>query len=246
MKIEKYKKLKNGKYELILDDGQKLQLYEEVILKYNLLITKKIEKFEEINNSNNEYEIYYFALKYLNNRARTKKEVIDYLLKNEYSQELVEKQVNKLEKQGYIDDEIYAKSFLYNKLLITTYGPLKIKQAMLKKGINEIVINNVLTEYTDDIQSEKINKLVLKMIKSNHTKSNNYLKKKIFSDLLSQGFNKYLIQIYLDKHKFESDKSIRQKEYNKLYKKLSKKYEGNELEFIIKQKLYQKGFITED
>ena len=33
-----------------------------------------------------------------------------------------------------------------------------------------------------------------------------------------------------------------QKEYDKLYKKLSRKYEGATLEYKIKEKLYQKGF----
>ena len=35
---------------------------------------------------------------------------------------------------------------------------------------------------------------------------------------------------------------LAKKEYDKLYKKLSRKYSGQELEFKINQKLYQKGF----
>ena len=41
-----------------------------------------------------------------------------------------------------------------------------------------------------------------------------------------------------------NDSSLREKEYNKLYNKLSKKYSGRELEYRIKQGLYQKGFRT--
>ena len=36
------------------------------------------------------------------------------------------------------------------------------------------------------------------------------------------------------------------KEYDKLYKKLSRKYSGNELEYKIKEKLYQKGLYYEE
>ena len=32
MKIEKYKKLKNGKYELIMEYDQTIELYEDTIL----------------------------------------------------------------------------------------------------------------------------------------------------------------------------------------------------------------------
>ena len=38
------------------------------------------------------------------------------------------------------------------------------------------------------------------------------------------------------------DNDIYKQEYDKLYRKLSKKYEGKLLEYKIKEKLYQKGF----
>ena len=40
LKIEKYKKMINGKYKLFLDNGHEVILYEEVILKYELLLHK--------------------------------------------------------------------------------------------------------------------------------------------------------------------------------------------------------------
>ena len=44
---------------------------------------------------------------------------------------------------------------------------------------------------------------------------------------------------------FPSDDDIAKKEYDKLYKKLSRKYSGSELELKIKQKLFQKGLRYE-
>ena len=49
----------------------------------------------------------------------------------------------------------------------------------------------------------------------------------------------------MNNHEFKDDSDIAKKEYEKLYKKLSSKYEGAELEFKIKQKLYQKGLTYE-
>ena len=40
MKILKYKKKKNGQYELQLESGEVFVLYEEVILKFELLLKK--------------------------------------------------------------------------------------------------------------------------------------------------------------------------------------------------------------
>ena len=42
MDIIKYKKLRNGKYQIITTTCT-FELYEEVILKYNLLLSKKID-----------------------------------------------------------------------------------------------------------------------------------------------------------------------------------------------------------
>ena len=69
MKIDKYKKLRNGKYELIMENGEGIQLYEDTILKYNLLLTKSID----INNKDlikfdKKCEIYYTALKNIKTR----------------------------------------------------------------------------------------------------------------------------------------------------------------------------------
>ena len=168
------------------------------------------------------------------------------MIKKEYPQEFVEKAITKLEQQGYINDEIYSKSFLNNKLITTSNGPYKIKQEMFKKGIDKDIIEKTLEEYTSDIQKEKINKIVTRMIKANRNKGNILLKKKIYINLINDGFEKGIINDILEKQEFKSDEDIAKKEYEKLYKKLSKKYEGNELEYKIRQKLYQKGLIYEE
>ena len=42
MKIKKISKKRNNLYELTLDNNEKISLYDDIILKYNLLITKVI------------------------------------------------------------------------------------------------------------------------------------------------------------------------------------------------------------
>ena len=46
MKIIKYKKGSKGLYKVELDDGRSLALYEDVILKFNLLLTKEVLESE--------------------------------------------------------------------------------------------------------------------------------------------------------------------------------------------------------
>ena len=83
MKILKYKKKRNGQYELQLESGEDLVLYEEVILNFDLLLKKKIDEEERaaIFHSNQEYDVYYVGLKSLKSRFRSVYELRSLMMK---------------------------------------------------------------------------------------------------------------------------------------------------------------------
>ena len=59
MKITKFKKMAGSKYKIFFDNGENILLHENIIIKYNLLITKKIEEdYDDIIKDNNNYMIY--------------------------------------------------------------------------------------------------------------------------------------------------------------------------------------------
>lgn len=244
MKILRYKKLKSDKYQVELDNSNKIELYEDTILKYELLLTKEIEEseLENILKYNDKFDAYYLALKYLNVRARSKKEIRNYLKKKDYGNDIISETVSKLESQGYLNDLGFGKSFLTNKLITSSNGPLKIRRDLLQHELSEENINMILEDYTDEMQIEKIEKQINRIIKSNRNKGNAYLRKKLYTELNNEGFKSSLIESKLKELELEDDSDLAKKEYDKLYKKLSKKYSGQELEFRINQKLYQKGF----
>ena len=86
MNILKYKKLTNGKYKVILENNVELTLYEDIILKYELLIKKDIsdELLPKIREDNSYYDAYYSALKSLNTKYKSIKETKKYLYSKEY------------------------------------------------------------------------------------------------------------------------------------------------------------------
>ena len=245
MKIIKYRKLNNyNKYELILEDGSKVQTYEDVILKLDLLLKMEVTKKEDISIENLFYDTYYTAVKYLKTRLHSIKEVKDYLLKKEYSD--IDSVINKLVNQGYLNDRIFSKGYLNDKLITTNYGPSKIAIELLNKGVDQTIVDEVIKEYDLGTQEDKIKKIINRIIKSNHNKSNFLLKQKILNELKRNGFDSSLINEQLDIIKFDDDSFIAKKEYDKLYKKYSKKYSDKELDYVIRQKLYQKGFKYEN
>lgn len=242
MKIDKYKYKRNGEYEVFIGNNKYI-IYEDIIIKNNLLSKKEITD-KELNKyleDNKYYEAYYKCIKYINTKLRTQKEIRDYLQKNEFDSNLIKDVIKKLKDDKYLDDDIYSKAYIHDQIILKMIGPYKIKKDLLKLGINADVINSNLNVYTKEIEFEKLNRLIPKQINSNKNKSSYVLKNKVLNDMINKGFTKEYIEYVLENQSFD-DSEIYKKEYDKLCNKLSKKYSGNQLEYKIKEKLYQKGF----
>ena len=242
MRIVKYKYLKDGKYEVVIDN-EKYIMYEDIIVKNNLLVKKEISKKELdlLIKDNSFYEAYYKSIKYINVKLRTRKEIEEYLKRNDYEKKIINAVLNKLEDDKYIDDNTYSKAYIHDQIVLKLVGPHKIKNDLLKLKVKEDIIDKNLDIYTKDIELDKLNKLITKAIKTNKNKSSYILKNKLYNNLINKGFTSDYIKEVLDTA-YIDDADIYKSEYDKLYNKLSKKYSGNELEYKIKQKLYQKGF----
>lgn len=85
MKIQKYIKDRQNKYKVVIDDEEYI-LYDDVIVKYNLLLKSEIDNssFEEIKTYNDELKSYYDSIKYISRRLRSEKEIYEYLEKKKY------------------------------------------------------------------------------------------------------------------------------------------------------------------
>jgi regulatory protein len=244
MKIVKFTKKKDGMYSLLLEDNDLILVHEDLILKYGLLLHKEIDddtryKIEE---ENLNYTAKSVALKYITTRFRSEKELREHLSKKGVNKDIIDIVVNDLKKDGYVNDETFTEMFIHDKINLSMDGPYKVRKELEQSGIKESIINEKIDIFTNDIQIEKINKIIDKQLKTNHNKSNYMLKNKILNYLANNGYDKALSISIFESKNISSDKEIARKEYDKLYKKLSTKYSGSELEFKIKQKMYQKGF----
>lgn len=244
MEIVKYKKKKNNKYLITLSNGDSLELFEEVILKNNLLIKKDIDS-SDINfiiNDQQFYSCYYDILKMIRVRPRSIYEVKTKMIKDKYDEELVLDVIEKVKKQGYLDDKLFATSYINNQIITTNHGPRRISSDLKKKGVSSSVINEVISIYDNYVEEEKVSKIIDKMIKSNRNKGNNYLRRKIYNDLLRDGFSKSIVDKVISSKEFGDDSEIKAREYEKIKARLQKKYSGNELEYKINDALIKKGF----
>ncbi|MBE6157855.1 MAG: hypothetical protein E7160_03585 [Firmicutes bacterium] len=248
MKILKYKKQTSGRYKIFFDNDTDLLLYEDVILKYELLLKKELsdKKLEDVLNYNMECDVYYVALKSLNSRFKSVKELKDSLIKKEYPQEYVDKAILKLLNQGYLDDRSFSKSYINSQIITTSKGPNKISKELKSKGVSDDIINEEILAFSIEEQKSKIDKVINRLIKSNKTRGGVVLKNKIVTDLINLGYSSSIINDIISNYSFDTDSSIREKEYNKLYNRLSRKHSGKELEYKIREKLFQKGLYYEE
>ncbi len=245
MKIIKFQKKKSNVYTLYLEDNSKVDIPEEVIIKYNLLLKKEFVLTSEMKEDIDYYISYELAIKYLTNKMRTKNEIINHLQKKETSNFNIAKIIDDLEDKNYLDDNLYVKAYVNDKINFTNDGPAKIIYDLENKGINENIIYSNITIFTKDIQEEKIKNLIKKQEDANRNKGNTFLKNKISSYLVTQGYDRELVFSLLSSHTFKEDDAIREKEYKKIYEKLKKKNptkSEKEIEFLVKQKMYSIGF----
>lgn len=248
IKIVKYKKSSNGKYKVYLDNNHELLLYEDVILKYNLLLVKEIDEslLIDIDKYNQECDVYFVGLNSIKNRFKSIYDLKITLLKKEYPEKLVDKAIDKLVKQGYLNDRSFTKSFINNKMITTNNGPYKIERELLDKKIDPSIVKEEIEVFNREEQISRIKKLIERGIKTNHTRGGIVLKQKIYNDLKLLGYDISLINEVILTYTFEEDESISKKEYDKLYRKYSRKYEGEELKRKIREKMYLKGLKYEE
>jgi regulatory protein len=242
MKVLKYKKVKN-KYRVYFDNDIKIDLYDDIILKYELLLKKEIDNntFDKLVLDNNKEDIYNKALNYISIKIRSKEEIYNYLNKKGYEKEDINNTINRLEKNKLINDDLYIKSYIHDRFYLSSDGLNKIRNYLINLKLDESIIDKYIDEIDREEVLDKLNKLVDKKIKSNRNYSGNVLRMRLCSYFIEQGYNKSDIEEVLkDKDLVDIDLGI--KEYKKLYDKYSKKLEGYELENLIRNKLYQKGY----
>ena len=239
MKINKFKKVGKNKYKVIFDNNE-ITLYEDVILKYDLLLIKDvdIDLLDKIIEENKYYDAYYTALNYIEIKLRYKKEIISYLKKKEFSDDLINEVVNKLEELKLLNNKNYIIAYTNDRINLSSDAPYKIKKSLLEYEFDEEDIDEYLNTIDDSIWIEKLNKIVNK--KKNLMKSKSYYMfiTKMKNDLYNLGYDKYMIEEILKNIEYNSNALEKEAE------KAKKKFKNDKTKII--NSLLRKGFDYED
>jgi len=246
MKIIKYKRISKGRYKITFDTNE-IILYEDVIIKNNLLLTKDItlELLEKVMEENKYYEVYDISLSYIEIKMRTTKELKEYLEKKGFESIYIKEVLERLTNEGYLNEERYIEAYINDKLNLTSWGPFKIRRNLLDLELEESKIEEYLSSIPYEEWKEKLEKIIDKRVKTLKNKSLYQIKTKLKLDLFNLGYQTELIEELLNNLE-KNDDNLLEKEYTKAYNKYSKKYDGSKLKMEIKNYLYRKGFNSED
>ena len=230
-----------NKYTLIIDEKKHIIL-GDVLLKLNILKPMEIDSDTYMNliNTNSYYEAYQKCMNYISFKKRTEKEVRNKLTSLHVSKQNSNKIVKQLYEKGYLNDKDYLKSYINDQINLTLNGPFKIKYNLSKLSFKDEDINLYLNSLDIDWQ-DRVDRIIAKKIKSAHNTSRNKLIQKLKIDLNNMGYNETHYSESLKKIDYSDEENIK-KEYLKYKNKLSKKYSGEKLEIMVKQKLYSLGY----
>ena len=239
MKINKFKKVGKSKYKVFFNNTD-ITLYEDVILKYDLLIKNEvdIDLLEKIIDENKYYDAYYSAINYIEIKMRNKKEIIKYLKKKSFDENIIDDVISKLEKLNLLNNKNYITAFINDKVNLSLDGPYKIKKSLLSLEFDESDIDEYLNTIENDIWKDKIKKIINKKKNLMKTKSYYMYITKMKNDLYNLGYDKELIEEELSKIEYDSDAIISD------YQKALKKFKDNKDKII--NSLLRKGYTYEE
>ena len=249
-KILEIKKLKRL-YKLTFDmTPDALYVCEDSVIKFFLSKDKLLstDQLKELTDFDQFARGKSLAIYYLGFKARTEREVVNYLLTHEINSAYLPQILAELKALGLLDDSAYAENFIHGKIALNAAGPYQIRQKLREKGLADEILDQKLAELFDESTQLKVaGKLAEKLIRSKaHRLPLKQLKIKITQSLVNKGFSYDIAQQTLDKLELEADEetenSLLLRELDKVASKYSRNYEGYELKNKVTQALMRKGF----
>lgn len=141
---------------------------------------------KQLKSEDERHKAYQRALHYLSFRARSQAEMERYLQDKGYSPEIVTEIIERLQSERYLDDQAFAEMWLENRERFRPRSRHALRYELRQKGIDETVIDTVLSDVDED---ELAWAAVEPKLNGWKNLSEEALKKKIMGFLARRGFN---------------------------------------------------------
>lgn len=129
---------------------------------------------------------------------RCRSEVTEKLQRWSVSYDVIERVVERLIKEGYIDEERYCRAFIRDKYRLEKWGKQKISKALYVKRIPQHIYNTLWDVVDNDEYQSILDQLLQSKRKSIRANDEKSLNEKLIRFALSRGFEYKDIRQHLD------------------------------------------------
>lgn len=177
---------RNDRYSIYGDGKYIFSLSESELLNLGIKIGQEFDdkELKELKDKATLDKAYDRCLNLILRRARSEWEVRNYLVRREYSKEVIDITLNRLRQQGYIDDVKFAAAWIENRRLLKPTSKRKLKMELKQKGVAD-GSSEIALQADEGDEKEILKELILKK----RTQSRYREPQKLLAYLSRQGFN---------------------------------------------------------
>ncbi|WP_422657226.1 regulatory protein RecX [Paenibacillus sp. EC2-1] len=145
--------MRKPKHCYLIRFGQySMSVHEDIMIKYRLMkgaVFQK-EELEEIVVADERQQAYVEALRFLERKPRTEKEIAQRLGQKGMTADGIEKTIERLQQERLVDDELYAKQWAEQRITKQKKGRMWVRQELRQKGIDSELIVEALNEVNEE------------------------------------------------------------------------------------------------
>jgi regulatory protein len=185
------------------DNDEVLFLSVDIFYKSGLKKNDEIsdDRFSSLIIENRLFHIKQRAFRYLGRRQHSTSELRTKLKQKGCETELINEVLDDLKNKNYLDDTMFAKMFVEEKIKLKLWGEQKLRSELIKRGINSEIISNILQNIISD--EDKLNNAMTVASKKydslkNRNVDRDVIKRKLITFLKSRGYNYDVIKEVCD------------------------------------------------
>ncbi|MEK7603165.1 MAG: RecX family transcriptional regulator [Patescibacteria group bacterium] len=184
------------RYSIFIDGEYSFSLSERELIASGIhsgleISPTEVKNYKKLSQTD---KVYGLVLNLIARRARSQKELIDYMRRKNLDDSEVQIILNKLSKSRLVDDLEFARRWVQNRRDLKNASNRKLHLELRVKGINSEIIDEVLANSLDDEQSALAELIEKKRRQAKYRED----PQKLMAYLARQGFNYSDIKNILD------------------------------------------------
>jgi regulatory protein len=183
---------RKGEYKVELSDGYRFRVTAEQVFRFGLDTGKHLDA-EEIPELERAYEAATarkVALRLLKTRPRTGGELKRELIRRKYRAEAIGSVLADLESAGFVDDRLFARLWVKERIEKKGFGRRRIAAELLSKGVGrEIVEEEIEAGFDREDEAEVAERAARVRLRRLQSVPLETMKRRIYTYLLRNGFS---------------------------------------------------------